>query len=163
LTLPFHMLYEVTQQKTDTHTFIQESKLRCLFTWAFLELAQQAEDITVFGHTSTSINYNYELALKIENFLIDNCHASTQLDDLAQYLCLSQRQTSRLLKRLFNQSFQDILKEIRIATAKELIHQKERSLKDIAEYLGYDTYIGFYKAFRNATGLTPEEYRDSLS
>lgn len=162
LALPFNMLFKIAQN-TDSHDFIQESKLKNIFSWAFLELLQHAEEITVFGHTNTSINYDNELALKIENFLIDNFHPTTQLDDLAEHLCLSHRQTSRLLKRLFNLSFQDIKKDIRITKAKEMIHQKERSLKDIAVFLGYDSYIGFYKAFRNATGLTPEEYKDSLS
>ncbi len=162
LALPFNMLFKITQN-TDSHDFIQKSKLKSMFTWAFLELLQHTEEITVFGHTNTSINYDNELALKIENFLIDNFEPATQLEDLAQYLCLSHRQTSRLLKRLFNLSFQDIKKEIRITKSKELIRQKKHSLKDIAELLGYDSYIGFYKAFRKSTGITPEEYRDSLS
>lgn len=161
LALPFNMLFKIIQN-AESSTFIQQSKLRCLFSWAFLELAQQAEKITVFGNTNTATNYDYELALKIENYLIDNCRASTSLDNLAEYLSLSQRQTSRLLKRLFNQSFQDIQKEIRITTAKELIQQNRSSLKEIAESLGYDSYIGFYKAFRNATGMTPEKYKESL-
>ena len=162
LTKPFNLLFEVTQNAASLD-FILESKLKHMFSLAFLELLQQAEEITVFGHSKTSVNYDNELTLKIEKFLIDNFLPNAQLDDLAQYLCLSHRQTDRLLKRLFNMSFQEIKKETRITKAKDLIHKKEHSLKEIAEILGYGSYIGFYKSFRQATGLTPEEYRDSLS
>lgn len=118
---------------------------------------------SLFGQPNTSVDYDNELTLKIEKFLIDNFLPNAQLDDLAQYLCLSHRQTDRLLKRLFNKSYQEIKNETRITKAKDLIHKKEHSLKEIASILGYSSYIGFYKSFRQATGLTPEEYRDSLS
>lgn len=159
---PFHMQYELTQS-TATLDFIQETKLKHIFSLAFLELLRLAEEITVFGQPKMSVDYDNELTLKIENFLIDNFLPNAQLDNLAQYLCLSHRQTDRLLKRLFNKSYQEIKNETRITKAKDLIQKKDHSLKEIAEILGYSSYIGFYKSFRQATGLTPEEYRDSLS
>lgn len=157
----FSMLYELTQSTTALD-FIRETKLKHVFSLAFLELLQQTEEFTVLGQPKLSVDYDNELTLKIEKFLIDNFLPNAQLGDLAQYLCLSHRQTDRLLKRLFNKSYQEIKNETRITKAKNLIHQKEHSLKEIASILGYSSYIGFYKSFRQATGLTPEEYRDSL-
>ena len=158
----FLSLYELTRSNSPLD-FIQETKLKHVFSLAFLELLQQVEEITVFGQSSLSVDYDNELTLKVENFLINNFLPNAQLDDLAQYLCLSHRQTDRLLKRLFNKSYQEIKNEARITKAKDLIHRNEHSLKEIAEVLGYSSYIGFYKSFRHASGVTPEEYRDSLS
>ena len=103
------------------------------------------------------------MTLKVEKFLVEHFLPNAQLDDLAEYLCLSHRQTDRLLKRLFDKSFQEIKNETRITKAKKLIHANEHSLKEIAEILGFKSYIGFYKSFRQATGVTPEEFKDSLS
>ena len=158
----FLMLYELTRNASSLD-FILETKLKHMFSLAFLELLQQVEELTVFGQPNLSVDYDNELTLRVEKFLISNFLPNAQLDDLAQYLCLSHRQTDRLLKRLFNKSFQEIKNETRITKAKDLIHKKEHSLKEIAEILGYSSYIGFYKSFRQATGVTPEEYRDSLS
>ena len=158
----FLMLYELTKN-TSSLDFMQETKLKHVFSLAFLELLQQVEELTVFGQPNLSVDYDNELTLRVEKFLINNFLPNAQLDDLAQYLCLSQRQTHRLLKRLINKSFQEIKNETRITKAKDLIHKKEHSLKEIAEILGYSSYIGFYKSFRQATGVTPEEYRDSVS
>lgn len=158
----FRMLFELVKN-TDSLNFIQETKIKYLFSLAFLELLQQAEELTVLGQTKTSIDYDNELTLKIEQFLIDNFLPNAQLEDLAQYLCLGTRQTYRLIKRLFDKSFQEIKNDTRIRKAKNLIEKKEHTLKEIAEILGYSSYIGFYKSFRQATGVTPEEYRDSLS
>lgn len=162
LALPFSMLFKIIQH-TESHAFLLEVKLKNMLSWAFVELAQQAEEITVFGHSDSSMNSDHKLALRIENYLVDNFNPTITLEDLAQYLCLSHRQTNRLLKRLFNRTFQEIKTDARISKAKELIGNKDLSLKDIAEYLGYDSYIGFYKSFRNATGITPEDYKNSLS
>lgn len=156
------MLYELTKN-TCTLDFIKETRLKHVLSLSFLELLQQMEELTVFGQPNLSVEHNNELALKVENFLINNFLPNAQLDDLAQYLCLSRRQTDRLLKKLFNKSYQEILKDTRITKAKALIQKKEHSLKDIAEFLGYSSYIGFYKSFLKGTGMTPEEYRDSLS
>lgn len=158
----FEMLFELAKM-TDSLDFIQETKIKYLFSLAFLELLQQAEELTAFGQTKTSIDYDNELTLKIEQFLIDNFLPNAQLEDLAQYLCLGTRQTYRLIKRLFDKSFQEIKNDTRIRKAKNLIEKKEHTLKEISEILGYSSYIGFYKSFRQATGVTPEKYRDSLS
>ena len=93
--------------------------------------------------------------------MVEHFSPNAQPDDLAGYLCLGQRQTERLLKRLFNKSFLEIKNETRIAKAKELISQNSCSLKDIAAQLGYSSYTSFYKNFRQRTGLSPEEYRDA--
>lgn len=158
----FQMLYKLAKTSPSLD-FIQEAKVKYLFSLAFIELLQQAEELTVFGQSQTSVDYDNELTLKIENFLIDNFLPNAQLEDLAQYLCLGTRQTYRLIKRLFDKSFQEIKNETRIQKAKNLIANKELALKEISEILGYSSYIGFYKSFRQATGVTPEEYRDSLS
>ena len=140
--------------------FIQKTKLNYLFSMAFLELLEEAEEVAIFEDPHTPVGYEDEMILKIESFMVEHFSPNAGPEDLAEFLCLGQRQTERLLKRLFNKSFVEIKNETRIEKAKELILQKELSLKEIASLLGYSTYTSFYKSFRKQTGVSPEEYRE---
>ena len=156
----FDAIYEMAPHLA-TADFVQKTKIKYLFSMAFLELLEEAEEVAIFGDPHMPVGYEEEMILKIESFMVEHFSPNAQPDDLAGYLCLGQRQTERLLKRLFNKSFLEIKNETRIAKAKELISQNSCSLKDIAAQLGYSSYTSFYKNFRQRTGLSPEEYRDA--
>lgn len=161
LTPYFETLYELAPHIAITD-FISRTKMECLFTMAFLDLLEKTEEVTLLEESDTKIEYEDELMLKIEAFMIEHFSPNAQPEDLAQYLCLSQRQTERLLKRLFNKTFMEIKTETRIEKAKDMIACHILSLKEIAEELGYSSYNSFYKNFKQSTGLSPDEYRDSL-
>ena len=44
--------------------------------------------------------------------------------------------------------------------AKMLVVDTERTLVEIAEMVGYDTYNGFFKAFKGTFGVSPSEMRE---
>ena len=156
----FKSIYEMAPYIASAD-FIQKTKMTYLFSMAFLELLEEAEELALFGNPHMPVGYEEEMILKIESFMVENFSPDAQPEDLSEYLCLGQRQTERLLKRLFNKSFLEIKNETRIEKAKEMIAQKENSLKDIAEKLGYSNYTNFYKNFKQRTNLSPEEYRES--
>lgn len=150
-------------QSADAFEVLLEMKLKHLFSLAFLELLEQSNESYVLSASSQPVGYEEELTLKIEAFLVDHFAPEYTLEDLATYLCLSARQTDRLLKRIFDCGFREIKNKKRIEVAKEMLSETRKSLKDIAEAVGYDGYTGFYKAFRTQTGLSPEEYRNMHS
>jgi two-component system response regulator YesN len=47
----------------------------------------------------------------------------------------------------------------RIDEAKEYIKQRDLSLTDIADLVGYGEYAYFNRVFRKVTGLSPSEYK----
>ncbi|MGN1261658.1 MAG: helix-turn-helix domain-containing protein, partial [Candidatus Enteromonas sp.] len=46
--------------------------------------------------------------------------------------------------------------------AKRLLRYGDKPISQIAEYLGYSSQSHFSTAFRDATGLSPKEYRASF-
>jgi len=148
-----------TQAVTD---FLFEIKLHHLFALVLVDLLENLSNIEIQNHSKTFIQYEDQLKLKIELFMTDNFSVDAQLNDLAEYLYLSPRQTSRLLKNYYNQSFLEFKNANRIEAAKKLMTDPAYSLKTIAETVGYHNYSGFFKAFRSCTGVSPEEYRLSI-
>ncbi len=58
--------------------------------------------------------------------------------------------------------FSDILESQRSEKARACLEQRDLSLDDVAEQLGYAEQSSFGRAFKRWTGLTPQQYRQGL-
>lgn len=70
------------------------------------------------------------------------------LSDLAELLHLSEKQATRLIKKHTGLSFLDALTVHRMKTADSLRATTEMSMTEIAAYVGYNSYSGFWKAYQ---------------
>lgn len=88
------------------------------------------------------------------------CDEDLTLSRLADMVDLSSHQLSEYLNRHLNQSFYAYINRYRIEEAKGLLKDHERSVLDVALGVGYNSKSAFYRAFKEATGLTPSRYRE---
>ncbi len=100
--------------------------------------------------------------IKIEAFYEDHLHEQITQKDLADSLFLSTRQIARILKTIYGLSFHEKLTEMRLNRAAALITETELSLETISEMVGYDSYTGFYLAFRKKYGISVSAFRKRL-
>ena len=84
----------------------------------------------------------------IREFFTLYYNKNINLSNLAAILHLSERQTERQVIAHTGKSFKKELVEIRMSMAKYLQETTDMSLSAIAEYVGYSSYAGFWKAFR---------------
>jgi AraC-like DNA-binding protein len=84
--------------------------------------------------------------LIIREFFSRRYSEEVHLSDLASELHLSERQAERLVEEYTGKSFRDELTGTRMAVADQLIAEGELSLAEIAAYVGYHSYAGFFKA-----------------
>lgn len=82
----------------------------------------------------------------IREYLLLHYNSNICLSDLAKELHLSERQTERLVIKHTGNSFKEELCSIRLGIAKMLYGSTDMPLKEIAQYVGYDSYAGFWKA-----------------
>lgn len=82
------------------------------------------------------------------------------LSDVADHVYVSQWHLSKLLNRETNQSFFDLLGNMRIARAKKLLADPALRIHEIAEIAGFSDVAHFSRSFKKLTGFTPGEYRD---
>ena len=82
-------------------------------------------------------------------------------DDVAKVACLSPAHFSRVVKQTFGQSFTDLLTQMRVDRAREMLALSESSLIRIALECGFSDQSYFTKVFKKLTGQTPGEYRRS--
>ncbi len=89
-----------------------------------------------------------DYGFSICEFLTQNYNKNIRLCDLAEMLHLSERQAERLVIAHTGKSFKDELVSIRLDMAKHLLATTDMSLGEVAEYVGYKSYAGFWKAMK---------------
>ena len=80
---------------------------------------------------------------------------------LASRLGMSLRTLQRRVADM-GTSVQELIDEVRAATARQLLSDPELNLLEVSIALGYSTEGAFRRAFRRWTGQTPANYRSSL-
>ncbi|MBR2634834.1 MAG: helix-turn-helix transcriptional regulator [Clostridia bacterium] len=95
----------------------------------------------------------------IEEHIWHRYHTGGGLEELAERLYLSQRQTRKLIRQFYGEDFKTLIVRQRMEIAEILIREQEDSLEVIAEKVGYRSYSGFHLAFVRSFGCTPGEYR----
>jgi len=82
-------------------------------------------------------------------------------ETVARTLAMSTRTMQRHLAAA-GLSFQEILDNVRRATALRLLREPAATIHEVAFVLGYGDVPSFYRAFRRWTGQTPAEIRKAL-
>jgi AraC-like DNA-binding protein len=96
---------------------------------------------------------------KIENyafilyeFFSNHYSRDVRLLDLAKELHLSEKQAERIVQKYTGHTFGEELLTHRMFTANYLMERGEMPLTEIARYVGYQSYSGFWKAYRKYFG-----------
>ncbi len=84
------------------------------------------------------------------------------LQDVADHCYVSQWHLSKLLNRHMEKSFYDVLNEIRIKKAQQLLSDPKLKVGDIGERVGYCDPGHFARTFKKITGMSACEYRNGI-
>lgn len=78
---------------------------------------------------------------------------------LARHGGLTLSRFARLVKRVFGITPSQLITKTRLAAASRLLRETDRSIADIAIDCGFFDHSAFTRAFRQATGMTPTQFR----
>lgn len=90
-----------------------------------------------------------DYAFLMREYMEYNYAKNITLGDLAKYLNISKKQTERLAIKIFGKTFLEELTAIRMNAADTLVRiHGSRKLTKIAPLVGYQSYSGFFKAYK---------------
>lgn len=95
-------------------------------------------------------------------YIEENYRSKLKLADVAEQVYVSQWHLSKLLNRYTEQSFSDILNNIRIEHAKKLLEDPSLRIGDIADMVGFLDMAHFSRVFKKKTGISANEYRNKI-
>lgn len=97
----------------------------------------------------------------IDKYLSD-CYAqrtAARVTELAQLLDTSAPYLSRVIPQLFGKPLRGLLRDKQLDEAKRLLRTTPLTGDQIAVASAFGSPSTFYRIFRNACGMTPEQYR----
>ncbi len=101
---------------------------------------------------------------KVKHYINDNIGNPDEINltRISELVYLNQSYLSRLFKQVTGVNFSDYISEVRIKKAKELLKLSDMKIKDIAQAIGLSSATNFSRFFKKYTGVTPQEYKNSL-
>ncbi len=118
-----------------------------------LALLVQSRDIAEQGRQ--------RLVERARRAIMEHSSNPPTLESVAQDLGLSYSTLRRLFRQHAGMSLKQYQTEVRIRRACELLRNSDRSVKEIAGYLGYSSPFHFSSQFRRSTGMPPSEWRQA--
>ena len=82
-----------------------------------------------------------------------------KLEEIARHVGLNETYLSSIFKKQVGKSLIDYLTYTRVQHAKELLINRNKSVNEIAEEVGFNDAKYFTKRFKKYTGVSPNEYR----
>lgn len=108
-------------------------------------------------------NKNKSIIDSVKEYININYSKDLSLTVLSQQVYISAPYLSKIFKECTGITLKQYVNEIRVQKAKELLKNPSYKITEVAEMVGYDKVHGFLKMFKEATGMTPGEYRASIS
>ncbi len=102
-----------------------------------------------------------ENLMYILNYIQSN-YTHLTLSELAEFFNYSERQMARIIKDNTGMNFSEMIRELKLHKAADLLHNPDISIAEIMERVGYSDLSSFYRSFKTYYNITPVEYRKNL-
>ena len=92
----------------------------------------------------------------------EHLHESMSFAELCQYSTQSATNLKTIFKSVTGQGVMEYYRGLKITEAKTMMREGEGNITQIADKLGYSSIHYFSRHFKQATGMTPREYTQSV-
>lgn len=143
------------------HRFAQYQK-GFLLMGVFLRACQLAEGDFYTRRSAVNASKslsNSERKWIIEEHIAGDYSSEKDISSLAKKLFLGERQTRVLVQKIMGENYKTLIIKHRMEVAHLLLTTSTATLGEIATQVGYRSYNGFYSAYVNYFGVSPEEAR----
>jgi YesN/AraC family two-component response regulator len=103
------------------------------------------------------------LFLRFLEFVRNNFEKNYSLKEIAIRLHTTELKLNELAKKHTGKTAQNVLYGLVISEGKRILQYENKRIKEVAFHLGFRDPYYFSKFFKNHTGMSPKEYRESLN
>lgn len=138
--------------------------LQCYFTELLIRLIRSGSllgEEVLSNKKSRDIASNSISELMIE-YMKSNIYANLSQKELCSHFMMGKTQFCKIFQENIGQSPMEYYAELRMNEAKKLLRERNDSVAQIADKLGYSSIHTFSRAFKRAVGFSPTAYSHSI-
>lgn len=137
--------------------FASEILIETTVTALIIELARHSRDVRVAQEVGSKLSAR-QLRL-VEDRVMGSVSLPPSTQELAAECGLSHRHFTRTFKNTTGRTLGEYIAEVRVNQAKQLLASSDALIKTVAYTCGFQSQEAFAKAFRKATGWSPQQFR----
>jgi two-component system response regulator YesN len=143
---------------TYINKFLSIDDINTLKTWLRNRIRFLAEEITRVKETKLS-----GIIINARDYIFNNYCTDITLEDVSKEVNVSPNYFSKLFKDETGSNFIDYVTTLRIEKAKKLLSDSKCYNKEICYQIGYSDPNYFSRIFKKIVGVTPTEYKSSIT
>lgn len=105
---------------------------------------------------------DHKLIYHIGKYVVVHVDEHLTLESISKGVFLNKSYISHVFKKVAGLNFVDFITDVKIDRAKILLMDEEKKIWEVAETTGYRDAEYFSRVFKNKTGFSPSQYRESL-
>lgn len=115
----------------------------------------------IFSHKEQNkYEQQHEVIIKINRYIEQNLAGDLSLTQIGEQVGHNPSYLSRLYKQITGEGLSEAITTARLAKAKELLSSTPLKIHEVSAAVGFISPPYFYRFFKKATHLTPQEYRE---
>ncbi|MBD0380899.1 AraC family transcriptional regulator [Paenibacillus sedimenti] len=126
-------------------------------------LRLMAGDFLEQSHLDTSFPASYITFRNLVNYLNNFYESDISKETLERLLDRKYEYLCQVFKKYAGTNIHHYVHQLRSQRAKYLLHNTEKSVKAIAEELGYQDPFYFSRMFKKIEGIAPQQYRNNIT
>ena len=146
-------IFDATEEKELSNIYVT-NKL-CELLILFKRYITKKECVQQDGHSIELTKRN-----EIFKYMYSHLNEKQTLAKLSGVFFMSESAISKYIYNVTNYTFNDMLNEMRITKATDLLVNTDLNQEEIAQLVGYNDSSHFSKTFKEQANVTPKEYRD---
>lgn len=154
-----NLLASILKSHNKSLSSLETEELKAHLTLLFLWIIKQMQKKLISPQSGNSNLIDNNTILEFFNM---NFHMTNGMDLLAKKLHVSRRHLERIIKKEFGKGYREMIGEIRLEIATDLLRTTDKTISEISEIVGYSNPAGFISFIKKMTGMTPLQYRKQI-
>lgn len=150
----FSKYFELMLLENDNKDFGNIDKVLNLLDIIHIEISRK------YFHDNDHVAHSYNKKIDVFKQILKQYYLNEKAPSFyAEKLNISLKHLNRICKTILNSTVNEMITDRVLLEGKRMLVNSDKTISEIADYLGFENYSYFTRVFKKSTGFTPREFR----